>query len=525
MNDIVKARHLKLDRANKDLAYRNLVLETCKRDPVTWINDWVWTADPRNSSRGKPVNVPFILFPRQVEYIQWRRQCVKNRKFGIVAKSRDSGMSWLNCVDQLQYWLFSDNYKGAFGSRKQSLIDKLGDPDSLFQKMRFVLETLPSWMKPNKYFDGYMRLINEDKGNVITGEAGDSIGRGGRNLLYDVDEFAYLEHQELAMAALSQNTDCLIRTSTPNGNADLFAKDYLDGVISNFYFHWKDDPRKNSWVDETTDQSGSGRESPAKAVYPWYEEQKSKLDELTIAQEIDIDFSASMEGICIPAKWVESAIDFKFVTTNYRLQAGLDIATEGSNSNVMIIVDGGNKVTFIDEWRGLNTTETAYKASDICHQFRVDTLNFDGDGVGAGVAGTLQTTSGLRFRFKAMHGGSSPSGFFWVGEQKSSKDKFLNRRAELWYLARERFRKTYEMRNNIREYPIDECISIPNNQKLIVQLSQPLMKYRDNGKLIIESKSDMRKRGASSPDHADALIYALAVEEAHTYIRSTAIYN
>lgn len=520
-------RFYRLEKANSDLGYRAIVLEKCRLDPILWINDWVWTSDPRNASRGKSVNVPFTLFPRQEEYLRWRRHCLANREFGIVAKSRDSGMSWINCADQLHHWLFDSNYKGAFGSRKQSLIDKLGDPDTLFQKMRFILDTLPNWMKPEKYFDGYMRLINEDFSNVITGEAGDNIGRGGRNLLYDVDEFGFLERQSGVMAALSQNTDCLIRTSTPNGSTNVFAHDYLGGQTSSFSFHWKDDPRKNYWTDPTTGQSGTGRDddTPIHVIYPWYEEQKLKLDELTIAQEIDIDFSASMEGICIPAKWVQAAIDFNFVMTNYRKQAGLDIATEGSNSNVLVIVDAGNKVTLIDDWNGLNTTETAYKTRDICHSNRIDTLNFDGDGVGAGVAGTLQTTSGLRFRFKAMHGGSSPSGFYWQGEDKSSKDKFYNRRAELWYLARERFRKTYELRNGIREYPTDECISIPNDQKLITQLSQPLMKYKDTGKMIIESKVDMRKRGASSPDHADALIYALAVEEPHTYVSSTAHYS
>jgi len=517
-------RFERLEKASNDVGHQNVVIEACRRDPVLWVNDWVWTTDPRNAARGLPINVPFILFPKQEEYIRWRRECVDNRKFGIIAKSRDSGISWLNCADQLHRWLFSDDYKSAFGSRKEGNIDKLGDPDTIFQKMRFILGMLPTWMKPKKFSDSYMRLINHDKNSVVTGESGDNIGRGGRNSVYDVDEFAYVEHQTIVLAALSQNTDTVILTSTPNGNSNEFATIYQSDSegYKRFTFHWKDDPRKNKWIapDGTT---GNGWDSPIGAVYPWYEEQKSKLDELTIAREIDIDFSSSQENICIPAKWVQSAIDFPIVMTNYKLQAGLDVATEeGKDKTVLTIVDGGNKVIHIEDWKGLNTTQTAYRAIEICNRYNVDALIFDCDGVGFGVSATLQNTPNLRFRVKAFHGGGSPSSYYWQLENKSSRDKFANRKAELWHLLSIRFQKTYETRNNIRIHPTDECISIPNHTQLINELSMPTMNYKENGQLILQSKKTMSK----SPDFADSLVLASASEnDSSSFMTSTAHYS
>ncbi len=49
-----------------------------------------------------------------------------------------------------------------------------------------------------------------------------------------------------------------------------------------FRIHWKDDGRKNQ---------------------AWYEKQKATLDPVILAQEIDIDYNASIEGICIPNAW------------------------------------------------------------------------------------------------------------------------------------------------------------------------------------------------------------------------------
>lgn len=525
MNNLL-SRKIALDRCETDLNYRAYQLERCRRDPIYWINNWVWTSDPRNPSRGLPVSVPFILWSKQIEYLEWRRNLLKNRNFGIVAKSRDSGMSWILVADHLHHWLFEDDYKGAIGSRKAVLIDRLGDPDTLYQKFRIILDKLPYWMKPKSFQDNYMRLINDDNGSVISGEAGDNLGRGGRSSCYDVDEFAFVERQPSVLAALSANTDCLILTSTPNGIGNEFSNIYLgDRGYSKFTFHWLDDDRKNNWIS-TDGTIGKGRNAPLGAVYPWYEEQKLKLDPMILAKEVDIDFNSSMEGILIESKWVQAAIEFPLISSSFNNQAGFDVASSGKCLNTLVVVQGGNRVTNIESWSEDNTTISTYKAIDFCRQLNVDKLNYDVCGIGAGVSSTLALADNSKviFTHEGINGGSTPTDFYWIDEQRSSKDKYANRRIELWDAMKIRFKNTYEMRHGIAKHSLDDCISIPNHPQLIQELSTPVLKYRPDGKLLLESKQDMSKRNVSSPDFADSLAYSLARSNQMNFAQSRSYY-
>ena len=72
----------------------------------------------------------------------------------------------------------------------------------------------------------------------------------------------------------------------------------IDGKIETFTFSWRDDLRK----DEA-----------------WYARQLEDLDPVTVAQEIDIDYSASVEGVVIPSMWVQACI-------NARQKLGLSIS-------------------------------------------------------------------------------------------------------------------------------------------------------------------------------------------------------
>jgi hypothetical protein len=148
-------RKARLIKCNADPGLQALAIAACKRDIILWLNDWVWTQDPRRS----PAMLPFRPWPRQVEYLRWRqsmRELVREGgqpESGLIEKSRDMGITWLNAAAQTHAWLFERNYKGAFGSRKQDLVDRLGDPDSIFEKVRIILRYLPKWMLPEGFDD------------------------------------------------------------------------------------------------------------------------------------------------------------------------------------------------------------------------------------------------------------------------------------------------------------------------------------------------------------------------------------
>jgi hypothetical protein len=487
-----------------DSIYKKYCIALAKKDVAFWVNNFVFTYDPRRT----PAMIPFVLYPRQVNYLDWRKERRKNKEHGLIEKSRDMGLTWLNVASQTHCWLFEDNFKGAFGSRKEMLVDRKGDPDSIFEKIRIILRNLPAWMIPRDFkwdeHDNHLRLINPNTGSSITGEAGDSLGRGGRNAIYDVDEFAFIERADSVDASLSQNTEVIFYTSTPNGLGNCYAKKRFSGKIPVFTFRWQDDPRKDD---------------------VWYQKQCNNLDPVIIAQELDIDYSASVEGIYIPAKWVRAAVDLDIPRTG-KPKAALDVASFGSNRSVFGVREGA-VITHIESWSKLGTTQSAFKVRDLMLQFGATNLNFDADGVGEGIGCTLESARNelgedeyFPFTFIPLHGAASPSDRFWIGEQRTSKEKFYNARAEWWGLLRDRFQKTYEHVNNIKSYDLDELISIPNNSDLISQLSIVKRKYTSSGKLLIESKEDMRKRGIDSPDFADMLAMLQAPTESYLDINS-----
>lgn len=64
------------------------------------------------------------------------------------------------------------------------------------------------------------------------------------------------------------------------------------------------------------------------------------------------------------------------------------------------------------------------------------------------------------------------------------------------------------------KYPVDELISINSKIKdveyLNAELSRPQVDYDQNGRVKVESKKDMKKRGIPSPNKADAFVMAFA---------------
>ena len=53
---------------------------------------------------------------------------------------------------------------------------------------------------------------------------------------------------------------------------------------------------------------------------------------------------------------------------------------------------------------------------------------------------------------------------------------------------------------------------MPKDDLLLAELVSPKYKFTSSGKLQLESKDDMRKRGLASPDRADALALPFAVD-------------
>jgi len=468
--------------------------------PAQFIIDWGMTFDPRNVERGLPSNIPFLLFPKQEEWIDWFIERWKCREPGLTEKTRDMGMSWLTIALADTVCLFNQGMVVGFGSRKEEYVDKIGAPKSLFWKARQFLSMLPpefrgSW-DVNKHAP-HMRILFPDSDSVITGESGDGIGRGDRSSFYIVDESAFLERPHLVDASLSATTNCRQDISTPNGMGNPFAQKRFGGKIKVFTFHWRDDPRKDD---------------------AWYDKQVEELDAVTVAQEIDINYSASVEGVVIPSAWVQAAIGahikLGIVPTGMR-RGALDVADQGKDKNAFA-GRYGFLLEHIESWsgKGSDIFESVVKAFSISDEWRYDGFEFDSDGLGSGVRGDARVINEERQKesirqldispFRGSGAVQDPEGE--MVKDRKNKDLFENAKAQAWWALRILFRNTYRAVVEGKPFDPAEIISIcPELKELVplsMELSQPTYTPNKAGKIVINKAPD----GTKSPNLADAVM-------------------
>ncbi|MGD8942614.1 MAG: hypothetical protein PVI38_05165 [Desulfobacterales bacterium] len=89
-----------------------------------------------------------------------------------------------------------------------------------------------------------------------------------------------------------------------------------------------------------------------------------------------------------------------------------------------------------------------------------------------------------------------------VAQSPQDKERFANKRAELFWQLRELFEKG--------EIDLSQL-----DRKTCEQLQHQITSIRykfARGKLLVESKEDMKKRGLPSPDMADALVLSYAAD-------------
>lgn len=415
-----------------------------RTNPAQFIIDWGMTTDPRNIDYGLPVTIPFLLFPKQEEWIHWIMERWGKRENGITEKSREMGLSWTAIGMACSLCLFNKEMVIGFGSRKEEYVDSTGDPKALFWKARKFVETLPvefrgAWNE--KKHAPYMRVEFPETGAVIKGEAGDNIGRGDRTTLYLVDEAAFLQRPLLIDAALSQTTRCRIDLSSVNGMANPFAQKRHGGKIPVFTFHWRSDPRKD---DE------------------WYRRECEKIDNpVVVAQELDLNYSASAEGVLIPSDWVQAAVDAHIrlgIQPTCKRLGAMDVADEGRDKNAFS-TRHGFLLENVREWSGVGSDiyQSVEKVFGFCEQDNLEEFRFDEDGLGAGVRGDARAINELRKAARRPPILATPfrgSGAVFDPDDEAvrgdngqaarlNKDFFANAKAQSWWYLRKLFRNTY----------------------------------------------------------------------------------
>lgn len=169
---------------------------------------------------------------------------------------------------------------------------------------------------------------------------------------------------------------------------------------------------------------------------------------------------------------------------------GVDVARFGDDTSVIVMRQG--RACFKPKvFRNIDTMQLAGQVALVIQKNDPDAVFIDQTGIGSGVVDRLRQLGypiiGIDFGQRAIEPG-----------------RFANRRAEMWW----------KMADWIRN---GGCL--PDDPEFISEPTGPTYRFDAAGRLILESKEDLKKRGIASPNKADALALTFAIPVAHRGIR------
>lgn len=204
------------------------------------------------------------------------------------------------------------------------------------------------------------------------------------------------------------------------------------------------------------------------------------------------EFPTQSDDVLLPLHLVEESLkrDVEASPTT-PVVWGLDVARFGSDRSALAKRQGQVLIEPVKSWQNKDLMEMAgiilaeYDATT--YRLKPQAIYIDAIGIGAGLADRLRELD-------------LPAVAISVSETASLKERFNRLRDELFWNAREWF----EAR---------DC-HMPDDQTLISELTAIRYKYLSNGKLKIEGKDEMKRRGQRSPDLADAFVLSFAEQGA-----------
>jgi hypothetical protein len=295
-------------------------------------------------------------------------------------------------------------------------------------------------------------------------------GFHAENLLFAIDEASGVPEEvfQVAEGALSTEGAFVVMAANPTR---------MEGYFYDSHHKMRDKWSALHW---------NGEASPlVSRAYVEDMAQKYGQDSAIYRIRVRGDFAGNPDGV-IPLDLIESAVD-RNVKAFGDVVWGLDVARFGEDRTALCKRQGNATLGPVEAWRGKDLMQTAgmvKAAFDGTHPpYRPVRINVDVIGMGAGVVDRLKE---LKLPAVGINVAESPS----VGE------RYNRLRDELWFKAREWF--------------AGRDVSMVRDDALLAELTLPSYKILSNGKIQVESKDDLKKRGVTSPDLADAFCLTFA---------------
>jgi hypothetical protein len=199
------------------------------------------------------------------------------------------------------------------------------------------------------------------------------------------------------------------------------------------------------------------------------------------------EFALHDDDVLISAELVDGAMQRDVVLNNTEpLIYGVDVARFGDDRTVICKRQGSVVVGF-KHWTGEDLMGTVGR---IVHEASLDKpeeICVDSIGLGGGVADRLRE---LGHNVRDVN----------VSESSALNQQAARLRDELWMAT--------------KDWLDTRSVKLPKDDDLRAELTGPTYSFTSNGKIKVEGKSEMKRRGMRSPDLADALCLTFASQAA-----------
>jgi hypothetical protein len=347
--------------------------------------------------------------------------------------------------------------------------------DALFSELKHWANKLPSSLRDNiEIFSDRIVQKGAPESSFISARTSSAerpealAGIHSEHVLLIADEASAIPEGvfESAAGSMSGHAATTILIGNPTRNTGLFFRTHhqLKGDWKTLHVSCLDNPLvSNDFVNQIKETYGEG----------------SNAFRVRVLGE----FALRDDDSLIAADLVDSAMSRDVaLDPNADLIFGCDIARYGSDRSV-ICKRRGNVVIEMRHWSGEDLMGTVGR---IVHEANMDKpaeICVDSIGLGGGVADRLRE---LGFNVRDVN----------VSESNALNQQAFKLRDELWLAA--------------KDWLESRAVRLPKDDDLRAELIAPTYSFASNGRIKVEAKSDLKKRGMRSPDLADSLCLTFA---------------
>lgn len=421
---------------------------------------------------------------------------------GIVLKGRQQGMSTMIGAR------FAHKVITKRGMKAFILTHEQDATNNLFEITKRYIDNLPPKLCPTPDTSAANKLSFKafDSGYSVGTAGNKNTGRSLTIQLFHGSECAYWPTAEdIAKGALQavpgeDGTEIIIE-STANGIGNYFHSIWLSAINGKSEYipifvpwYWQDEytskVKTEDWDDEELKLLAEyGADGLTKEHLAW---RRLKIGESgndvekgknSFKSEYPFNWEESFRS-SISNVYIDSSLVMKARNSNIKdsddlaLILGIDIGIK--NDKTAIIRRRGRRAYNLQLLENHNTMELAGVIANIIDNEKPYKVYIDVIGVGAGVVDRLHERG--YWQVEGIN----------VSNRAAERSKYHNKRAELWHAT--------------KEWLMEEAgVEIPDDDELHGELCNIGYKADSAGRLQMESKEDMEKRGLPSPDRADAL--------------------